>query len=843
MKPSSHTTPRQRHGLTFFNKTPRALQLLPAVLLLGLVLLAGSVALRAQDGLAGTWFFTGLEAQGYNPVQRIENKVTIAGNGGTFTITTAWNNRTTSLPALTQSTLPIDKNQFPYPVWSAFSADFRGVRVAKVDADTWLLFWSVEKPDGRNYKIDVLSGVLTKKALPSPVTSNWTKNFTWRWMSLDDAEYETFFNENLEITKSGNVYYHVSINPESFWTKEFEYEYDSYPDLVGIYEVKDGFEYEYDGDGVLLHKSPYSVEDLFTGINLPLDGKFLCGSDLIYLWGGEDYAEEYIVFQLPGNRLGFALVGSDGASLSVAAAGILTATTGDSGNNNNGNNNNNNDTTPAGIAPVITTQPQGKTVWKNESVTLTVTATGTPAPTCQWYLNGKAIKNAKATSYTIPKAAAKNAGAYTVVVKNSAGEVTSVAATLTVNTPVKPKFSPKPASRVETAIGQSLTLTVAATGIPSPAYTWKLDGKTILGATDASLNIAFVSTADIGKYTVEAANSAGKVSATITVNAVIPPSFDTAKLPAEPAADAFTYALTGKGVKLTAPKLAKNKAKPAYQWLLNGIEISGTAAQKATFTAKSDGQYSVRVSNGAGQVEHIIANVRLITPPRFDNKTGLTASTTNAIAGESVTFTATLQPGTGTGSPLKYEWLLNGKVIHTVTTTATTQTYTASNLTKPGKYSVRVTNGEGKVVGKATAKAISIKIDQPGLAPASLPVGAHVAYKGIRKDKWGTGSYENTFRILESGRLAGTEYGDGGTYTYKRTGPAAATLTYTATDSDGYGWSGTEKGTIKIVFTSATSGTYTASGSYSVNDYGDRYSSSFKDTGTFTYFPQITPSS
>lgn len=77
--------------------------------------------------------------------------------------------------------------------------------------------------------------------------------------------------------------------------------------------------------------------------------------------------------------------------------------------------------------------------------------------------------------------------------------------------------------------GSSITFTTAASGSPAPTFQWKKDGTAISGATDSTLTLAHVTTADAGSYTVTATNSAGSATsnaATLTVivaptNAVI----------------------------------------------------------------------------------------------------------------------------------------------------------------------------------------------------------------------------------------------------------------------------------------------------------------------------------
>lgn len=93
-------------------------------------------------------------------------------------------------------------------------------------------------------------------------------------------------------------------------------------------------------------------------------------------------------------------------------------------------------------SPIITTQPASQSVASGASVSLSVVASGTPAPTFQWQFNGTAIAGATSATLTLSSARSADAGDYTVVVSNGAGSVTSNKATLTVNTPTTPAPSP-----------------------------------------------------------------------------------------------------------------------------------------------------------------------------------------------------------------------------------------------------------------------------------------------------------------------------------------------------------------------------------------------------------------
>ena len=94
-------------------------------------------------------------------------------------------------------------------------------------------------------------------------------------------------------------------------------------------------------------------------------------------------------------------------------------------------------------APAITAQPQSITVADGAAATFTVTASGTE-PTYVWKRDGTAISGATSASYTIPAVALADSGAaFTVVISNAAGTVTSTGAGLTV-TAVAPAITAQP---------------------------------------------------------------------------------------------------------------------------------------------------------------------------------------------------------------------------------------------------------------------------------------------------------------------------------------------------------------------------------------------------------------
>lgn len=91
---------------------------------------------------------------------------------------------------------------------------------------------------------------------------------------------------------------------------------------------------------------------------------------------------------------------------------------------------------PPATRPTITAQPVSRTVASGASVTLTVAASGSPL-NYQWRANGVAIARQTNASLTIANFSSGDQKRYDVVVSNSAGSVTSTAAELHLNSPVR----------------------------------------------------------------------------------------------------------------------------------------------------------------------------------------------------------------------------------------------------------------------------------------------------------------------------------------------------------------------------------------------------------------------
>jgi len=87
---------------------------------------------------------------------------------------------------------------------------------------------------------------------------------------------------------------------------------------------------------------------------------------------------------------------------------------------------------PLTTAPSITLQPQSQIAVAGNTATFTSSATGTPAPTYRWRLNGTNLSGATAATLLLPTVTVGQTGTYSVTVTNLTGSANSSGALLSV---------------------------------------------------------------------------------------------------------------------------------------------------------------------------------------------------------------------------------------------------------------------------------------------------------------------------------------------------------------------------------------------------------------------------
>jgi hypothetical protein len=359
----------------------------------------------------------------------------------------------------------------------------------------------------------------------------------------------------------------------------------------------------------------------------------------------------------------------------------------------------------AGQLPQITRQPVSQAVDLGQYVNFSVSAQGENPLSYQWRKDGTAIPGATSSYYGPQVSNASDAGAYTVVITNRNGTVTSATATLTIPAVTLPVITAQPVSQT-VRVGDSIYLNVGLQNSYGVTYQWKKDGTAIAGATNYSYSF-YASTSLTGRYTVVVTNSAGSATstaATIAIaSAVTGPSFT-----AQPVSQTV---YVGQPASFSAAATS-TAGTVTYQWRKNGTDLSGQTSTTLTWTATQttdSGTYTVVATdtNGATLSTPATLSVLTGTVPYF------TVNPTAATAGVGQTLTLT---GMAVGSPApSYQWRKDGVAL----TGATTSNLTLSNIqySDAGTYTLTATNIAGSVT---TSGALLTVLAQPPVAPGII---------------------------------------------------------------------------------------------------------------------------
>jgi hypothetical protein len=394
---------------------------------------------------------------------------------------------------------------------------------------------------------------------------------------------------------------------------------------------------------------------------------------------------------------------------------------------------------PPNVAPTITSQPSAsQSVAAGGSASFSVTAVGLPAPTYQWKKNGVIISGATNATLALPFVTTSDSANYVVVVSNLAGSVTSNVAALSVTAVVSNPTPPPPVPPTSTASapvitsqpalsqtvlgGSSASFSAVAAGNPAPAFQWRKNGSSIAGATNATLSISSVTSADAGVYTVLANNSAGTVlSENSTLIVYTKPVITIQPVP--------QAVLVGTIAKFSVAVSAIPGA--TVQWYKNGTPMPGATSSLlmlSSVTSNDVAVYSVVAVNNQGSVTSNSAALIIAVPPLITQQ----PASQTVSAQTNVSFTAT-----ASGSPApSFQWKKNGVKIDG----ATQATLSLTNVAKSdgGLYSVDATNVAGWVSSNGanlTVNAIANKAvtdgENGGVTVPTAPSGEQSSASGL----------------------------------------------------------------------------------------------------------------
>ncbi len=405
------------------------------------------------------------------------------------------------------------------------------------------------------------------------------------------------------------------------------------------------------------------------------------------------------------------------------------------------------------VPPAIVTQPQSRTNVFGTDASFTVTASGTPPPTCQWQFNGAAIPGATGTTLLRSAVSFADAGGYRAVLNNVAGTVTSAVATLTV---VCPAVTVSPATLPDGQVGSAYNQSLTASG-GLGTYTFTVaEGSLPAGLTLSSAGVLSGTPGAVGtsSFTVRATDTYGCFGSqaySLVVKGVPPAITLQPQSRTNVVGTDASFSVTASG---TPP--------PAYQWQFNGAAIPGATGSSLTRSAVSfadAGSYTAVASNVAGSATSAVATLTVVCPAVTLSPSSLPGGTVGSPYSQSLSAGGGAAPYTYsvTSGSLPPGLALSGAGLLSGTPT------TADNFS----FVVRATDASGCSGSQAYSLGVTVIQTPPAITaqPMSLvvSVGANVSF-GV--------SASGTAPLSYQWRFNGTDLASGGQYS----GATATTL-------------------------------------------------------------------
>ena len=370
------------------------------------------------------------------------------------------------------------------------------------------------------------------------------------------------------------------------------------------------------------------------------------------------------------------------------------------------------------VPPVIILQPANQTVNLGQAARFAVAATGSDLLAYQWRRNGIAIPGATEAAYSTPALAGSDSGSqFTVVVSNSAGQVTSAAATVTISNPLSVgrqfvsqgtilDFGPLVLGNTRTQI---LVLTNTDT-VPL-----EISNVQVTGSFDLQMNVPLIlMPAQSTPVPVTFAPAAiGEAYGNITIQGDI----------------AFAVGLDGTGTTSHYSMLTWNAGENNMTYnVYRGTEPAGpyekinvfpvfgsTAFVDPNPVAGTTYYYGITAVNDSLGESVLSESVTVVVPISAADRSTITGQPTNqsVLPGGTATFTVT---AIGTG--LSYQWLRNGVLIPG----ATGPSYTIPAVS-PDDYGasflVLVNSGAGTATSSSAVLTVTAAPGPPGADTAS----------------------------------------------------------------------------------------------------------------------------
>ena len=397
-----------------------------------------------------------------------------------------------------------------------------------------------------------------------------------------------------------------------------------------------------------------------------------------------------------------------------------------------------------GEQPEIRMQPQSQTVEIGSVVNFGVQAGGLPAPSYQWFFNGtNLLDGATGPAFELVDVQPRQSGAYTVVITNVFGAVTSTPAILTVYV-TPPAITSPPTDRIA-YLGDAVQFAVTAVGTSPLAYQWFFNATNpVPAARDSVLQLLDIQFSQSGAYTVVITNAFGAVTS--------PPAFLVVRGYPPAILSSSPDQTIGRDEAVEFSVSVSGTPPLAYQWFFDVTDaITGANDSVLLLTNvqfSQSGVYTVVVTNAFGSVTSSPAMLVVQGYP----PTILTPPSNQTVAEDDTVGFAVSASGT---RPLTYQWFFNST---NAITGATDSDLLLTNIqfSQAGTYTVVVTNAFGAITSSPAMLRV-LPLTRVVAEPTDADLRVQMSRGGnVTFDCDGTIPLDDTITVTTNTTLDGT---------------------------------------------------------------------------------------
>ncbi|XP_004688211.1 PREDICTED: hemicentin-1 [Condylura cristata] len=316
---------------------------------------------------------------------------------------------------------------------------------------------------------------------------------------------------------------------------------------------------------------------------------------------------------------------------------------------------------------------EAKDVIINNPISLYCETNAAPPPTLTWYKDGHPLTSSDRVLILpggrvlqIPRAKVEDAGRYTCVAVNEAGEDSLQYDVRVLLPPVIKEANSDLPEEVNALVSRSVTMECLSSGSPTPRNSWQKDGQPLLEdeyhkflSNGRILQILNTQITDTGRYVCVAENTAGSAKKYFNLNVHVPPSV------IGPNPENLTVVVNN-FISLTCE--VSGFPPPDLNWLKNGQPIKpnthalivpgGRTLQIIRAKVSDGGEYTCIATNQAGESKKKVS-LTVYVPPSIKDHGSESLSVVSVREGTSVS----LECESNAVPPPVISWYKNGRMI------------------------------------------------------------------------------------------------------------------------------------------------------------------------------------